>query len=191
MKASRNKTKTKISPCTNRNKPYQKIDHFWKMRSENCDYKETLSILEGETKKLTNRICVLIWRPWKFIRWLQFVLGWLASRNETNTMPLPSMYQFFDIEFSFEFGQKDNNFGVSFYAITFAVSISSWFDFCFNFDKNSSTLACSLMHLPPACRFLWINIGSNFDENSSILPKFLMHLPSAYRVLRIKNDVNF
>ena len=95
------------------------------------------------------------YRFWKvkFWRWLQFELGWLASRNETNTMPLPSMYQFFDIEFSFEFGQKDNNFGVSFYAITFAVSISSWFNFCSNFDKNSSTLACSLMHLSPACRF--------------------------------------
>ena len=72
------------------------------------------------------------YRFWKvkFWRWLQFELGWLASRNETNTMPLPSMYQFFDIEFSFEFGQKDNNFGVSFYTITFAVSISSWFNFC-------------------------------------------------------------
>ena len=44
-------------------------------------------------------------------------------------MQLPSVYPFFVIEFSFEFGQK-NNFGVSFYAITFAISISSWFNFC-------------------------------------------------------------
>ena len=53
-----------------------------------------------------------------------------TSRNKTNTMQLSSAYPLFVIEFSFEFGQKDNNFGVSFYAITFAVSISSWFNFC-------------------------------------------------------------
>ena len=52
LKASRNKTKTKISPCTNRNKPYQKLIISEKMRTENCEYTETLSILEGETKKI-------------------------------------------------------------------------------------------------------------------------------------------
>ena len=41
-----------------------------------------------------------------------------ASRNETNTMQLPLVYPFFVIEFSFEFGQENNNFGLSFYAIT-------------------------------------------------------------------------
>jgi len=30
-------------------------------------------------------------------------------------MQLPAAYAFFVIEFSFEFGQKSNNFGVSFY----------------------------------------------------------------------------
>ena len=68
-------------------------------------------------------------------------------------MQLPLAYPFFGDRSFVEFGQKNIHFGVFFYAFTFGVSIFSWFNFCSNFDNNSSTSACSLMHLPSACRF--------------------------------------
>ena len=56
-----------IYPCRNRNKKCSKMLDFWKIRTEKCDYAETLSILRGQFLAATNSTWpgCLAWLGWK------------------------------------------------------------------------------------------------------------------------------